>query len=98
MAGALKPGAGPGGTARRCSHWPWCRCRRRRPGRWGELSHKSGTAGCVSETGTGGACQDGTALEDAVGVAPSPDGKNLYVASLDSGAVRVFDRTRRAGR
>jgi hypothetical protein len=29
----------------------------------GELEQKPGTAGCVSETGTGGACQDGTALD-----------------------------------
>ena len=58
----------------------------------GELSQKPGTAGCVSETGTGGACQNGKALEDALGVAASPDGKSVYVASFASDAVAVFDR------
>ena len=58
----------------------------------GELSQKPGTAGCVSETGTGGACQDGKALETVAATAASPDGKNLYVASFDADAVAVFDR------
>jgi DNA-binding beta-propeller fold protein YncE len=58
----------------------------------GMLSQKAGTAGCVSEGGSGGACQDGTALDVAVGVAASPDGKSVYVASLASDAVAVFDR------
>jgi DNA-binding beta-propeller fold protein YncE len=58
----------------------------------GELSQKAGTAGCVSETGTGGACRDGKALEQALRVAVSPDGRNLYVASAQSDAVAVFDR------
>ncbi len=58
----------------------------------GELSQKPGTAGCVSETGTGGACQNGRALQAAFGVVASPDGKSLYVASSSSDAVAVFDR------
>jgi DNA-binding beta-propeller fold protein YncE len=58
----------------------------------GALTQKPGTAGCVSETGTGGDCQDGTALDSAVAVAASPDGKSVYVASADSDAVAVFDR------
>ena len=58
----------------------------------GELSQKPGTAGCVSETGTGGACQDGKALQTPLGVAAGPDGKNLYVASGDSDALAIFDR------
>jgi DNA-binding beta-propeller fold protein YncE len=58
----------------------------------GELTQKSGTAGCVSEDGTGAACQNGKALVNARGVAVSPDGKNVYVASLGSGAVAIFDR------
>ncbi len=40
----------------------------------GALNQKAGTAGCVSEDGTGGACQDGVALDGAAGVAVSPDG------------------------
>ena len=58
----------------------------------GELSQKPGTAGCVSENGTGGLCQNGKALENATGVATSPDGRNVYVASVSSDAVAVFDR------
>jgi DNA-binding beta-propeller fold protein YncE len=58
----------------------------------GELSQKPGAAGCVSETGNGGACGDGTALDGARDVAASPDGEHVYVASGASGAVAIFDR------
>ena len=58
----------------------------------GALTQKPGTAGCISEDGIGGACQDGTALDGAAGVATSPDGKSTYVVSLASDAVAVFDR------
>jgi DNA-binding beta-propeller fold protein YncE len=51
-----------------------------------------GVDGCVTETATGGACADGVALDLAIGVAVSPDGKNVYVASQISDAVAVFDR------
>ena len=57
----------------------------------GSLTQKPGTAGCVSDTGAG-PCADGTALNLASGVAVSPDGQNVYVASYTSGAVAVFDR------
>ena len=43
----------------------------------GALTELPGTAGCVSETGTGGACADGTALDNAVSVAVSRDGKHV---------------------
>ena len=45
------------------------------PAAWalGELEQKPGTAGCVSETGSGGACQDGTALDGAFDLAASPE-------------------------
>jgi DNA-binding beta-propeller fold protein YncE len=59
----------------------------------GTLTQKSGTAGCVSDTGTGGACVDGVALNTAYSVAVSPDGANVYVASKVSAAVTVFDRS-----
>ena len=58
----------------------------------GDLTQKAGTAGCVSETGTAGACQDGVALDGANDVAVSPDGASVYVASFDSDAVAIFDR------
>ena len=67
----------------------------------GELTQKTGTAACVSESGTGGLCQDGKALEDAAGVATSPDGKSVYVASREGGsiggAVAIFDRNTTSG-
>jgi hypothetical protein len=47
----------------------------------GELEQKPGTAGCISENGSGGACQDGTALAGTSDVAASADGKNVYVTS-----------------
>jgi DNA-binding beta-propeller fold protein YncE len=55
----------------------------------GELTQKGGTAGCISQDGTSGTCQDGTALDEAQTVAVSADGKNVYVASAASGAVLV---------
>jgi DNA-binding beta-propeller fold protein YncE len=61
----------------------------------GELTQKAATLGCISETGTGGACQKGRGLKEAEGVAVSPDGKNVYVASSGSGAVAIFDRAGR---
>lgn len=49
-------------------------------------------AGCVSETGSGGACVDGTALDGATGVTLSPDGSNVYVASETARSASVFAR------
>jgi DNA-binding beta-propeller fold protein YncE len=64
----------------------------------GALTQKAGTAGCVSETGTGGACTDGVALAGAIGVAISPDGKSVYVAGAgNNDAVAVFDRNPSTG-
>jgi DNA-binding beta-propeller fold protein YncE len=58
----------------------------------GALAQKPGTAGCISETGSGGACQNGAALDTAAGVAASPDGTSVYVAAAGSDAIAVFDR------
>jgi 6-phosphogluconolactonase (cycloisomerase 2 family) len=58
----------------------------------GALTQKAGTAGCVSETGSGGSCADGTALDGADGIAVSADGTSVYVASYESDAVAIFDR------
>jgi DNA-binding beta-propeller fold protein YncE len=43
------------------------------------------------------ACLDGRALKGAEGVAVSPDGENVYVASRVSDAVAVFDRDPETG-
>jgi DNA-binding beta-propeller fold protein YncE len=58
----------------------------------GALTQKAGIAGCISETGTAGACHDGFALDAPFGVSPSADGRNVYLATGNSDAVVVFDR------
>ncbi len=58
----------------------------------GDISQKAGTDGCVTETGSAGACADGKALDTSQGVAVSPDGANAYVAAQGSGALAIFDR------
>lgn len=63
----------------------------------GALWQLRGTAGCVSESGNGGACADGKALESGWSVAVSADGKNVYVASSLSSAVAVFRRDATTG-
>jgi 6-phosphogluconolactonase (cycloisomerase 2 family) len=62
-----------------------------------QLVGPSGLAGCVSETGTGGTCADGKALDGAASVVVSPDDKSVYVASRDSDAVAVFRRSTTSG-
>ena len=57
----------------------------------GAITQPAGTAGCVSETGAG-PCADGHGLDGAVRGGGEPDGKSVYVASLDSDAVARFNR------
>jgi 6-phosphogluconolactonase (cycloisomerase 2 family) len=59
----------------------------------GVLTQLAGTAGCISEDGTSGACADGKALDQADSVTVSADGKSVYVTSATSDAVAVFART-----
>ena len=59
----------------------------------GALTQKAGTAGCISESGTAGACVDGTALTGAAAVAISPDGTSVYIAAQDNDAIVAFDRS-----
>jgi DNA-binding beta-propeller fold protein YncE len=63
----------------------------------GELTQKAGTAGCISESGSAGACVDGTALLSANAVTVSPDGKSVYVGSRNGDAVAIFDRDSSTG-
>ncbi len=61
----------------------------------GKLTQKPEAAGCVSEDGMDGlgkVCEKRRALSGAHGVAVSPDGRSVYVASLLSRAVAIFDR------
>jgi DNA-binding beta-propeller fold protein YncE len=64
----------------------------------GELNQKPGTAGCISETGSGGACQDGAAVDGVVAVQVSPDGRNVYTGAFSGiGGVAIFDREAATG-
>ncbi|MEJ7656710.1 MAG: hypothetical protein WKF33_06755 [Thermoleophilaceae bacterium] len=62
--------------------------------RTGGLTQLPDPDGCVSESGSGGQCEDGKALRGAASVTVSPDGRNAYVASLVSDAVAAFARDR----
>jgi DNA-binding beta-propeller fold protein YncE len=57
----------------------------------GAISQPAGSAGCISEDGSG-PCADGYGLEDARAVAVSPDGKNVYVASSGISTVVRLNR------
>ena len=63
----------------------------------GALRQLTGTSGCVSESGTNGACAVGRALSGARSAAVSPDGASVYVASFFSVAVAVFSRNPATG-
>jgi DNA-binding beta-propeller fold protein YncE len=58
----------------------------------GALTQRPGNSGCLAETPAGGACTDGRALDGAVSVTVSPDGRSVYAASAGSSAIAVFDR------
>lgn len=58
----------------------------------GSVTQKPGRGGCVSETGTRGACANARALRDPNMVTISPDGAQVYVAAFTSGAISIFGR------
>jgi DNA-binding beta-propeller fold protein YncE len=62
----------------------------------GAISQPAGTAGCISETGSG-PCIDGHAFFCPCSVAVSPDGKSVYVASFSSDAVARLNRNTTTG-
>jgi DNA-binding beta-propeller fold protein YncE len=63
----------------------------------GAITQPAGSAGCVSEDGSG-PCADGHALSDgADSVEVSADGKSVYVASLPNNAVLRFNRNTATG-
>ena len=64
--------------------------------RSGAITQPAGSAGCVSETGAG-PCADGHGLYAPAGVAVSPDGLSVYVASYDSDGVARLDRDTSSG-
>lgn len=58
----------------------------------GALTQLAGTAGCLADDGDGVTCADAESLFGASGVAVSPDGLHVYVASSVSGALTTFAR------
>ena len=56
------------------------------------LAQEAGTAGCVTESGLGGECQDGRGLVEPRAIALSPDGNNAYVADGLWNSVSTLDR------
>jgi DNA-binding beta-propeller fold protein YncE len=51
----------------------------------------------VSETGSGGECRDGRALQGSQSLAISPDGANVYAAASANDAIVLFSRNRSSG-
>jgi len=58
----------------------------------GALTQKPGSTGCISDA-PAPPCLDGRALNGAASVTVSPDGQSVYVTSLLSDAVAIFDRS-----
>jgi DNA-binding beta-propeller fold protein YncE len=65
--------------------------------RTGALTQLAGPQGCLSDDGTNGNCTRATALRGATAVTVSNDGKHVYVASYQSGAVAAFARNKDTG-
>jgi 6-phosphogluconolactonase (cycloisomerase 2 family) len=63
----------------------------------GELTQLNGQSGCISYTGTSGACVLGDGLVGAAWVEISQDGKYVYVASFNSSTVATFSRNPNTG-
>src|SRR3954466_10435885 len=63
----------------------------------GALTQRAGTSGCVSESGDGGRCADGSGLGDASALAISPDGRNVYVVAKATQSLALFDRDAASG-
>jgi len=63
----------------------------------GNLFQLTGTGGCISETGSGGACVNGAVLDGARSLVITADSKSMYVVSRDSDAVVAFSRDKSSG-
>ena len=62
----------------------------------GDLTQPAGTAGCISDTGAG-TCLDAHALRSPGQPAISPDGKSVYIATVESNAVVRLTRNSTTG-
>lgn len=58
----------------------------------GDLTQKVGTAGCISNNGSGGACATGSNV-GTTDVASSPDGANVYAVDFSQHSLTTFDRS-----
>jgi DNA-binding beta-propeller fold protein YncE len=67
----------------------------RRTAKDGRIAQLRGQSGCVGAAVT--RCMPARAVEGASGLAVSPDGRNVYVSALGSGAVAAFTRTATGG-
>src|SRR5262249_46669692 len=60
------------------------------------LHQLAGSAGCVSEDGSNGACTDGKGLDRPVGLAVPRDGNQVYATAGDSTSIAVLTRNEHA--
>jgi len=63
----------------------------------GALTQLPAPAGCLAENGDGIACTDATGLNGANGLVMSRNGKQVYVGSVESDAIAIFERDRTTG-
>jgi DNA-binding beta-propeller fold protein YncE len=63
----------------------------------GALTQSRGRAGCISQGGGGGRCAEGRALDEAWGVAVSPDGRNVYAVSAKVNTLAALARDESSG-
>lgn len=63
----------------------------------GALTQSRGRAGCISQGGGGGRCAEGRALDEAWGVAASPDGRNVYAVSAKVNTLAALARDESSG-
>jgi len=64
----------------------------------GALTQRPGEAGCISAGGAKDGCERARAIKSPTDLTISPDGRNLYVSSLGTPAVAVFDVAPATGR
>jgi DNA-binding beta-propeller fold protein YncE len=69
----------------------------RRDRETGALGQRRGRAGCISQSGGGGRCAVGRALDEVWGVAVSPDGRNVYAVSAKVNMLAAIARNRSTG-
>lgn len=56
----------------------------------GSVSQSVKKAGCISDDGSAGTCEDAPALDNPYGLSVSPDSKYVYVGAINSNAVDVL--------